>query len=377
MKKRILGLLIVSMMVVALFAGCVGDNDEAKDAADSGASDASADTSDEAADDSMVIGLSVGTVTDERWQRDINYFNDKAEEFGFELVVQSADNDSQKQVSQCENLISSGVDVLIIQALDSDAAGVIANTAKEEGVPTIAYDRLIKNGDVDFYVTFDNVKVGEVQAQFVIDNAPTGNYIWLKGDQADNNAHLVYEGHKNVVQKYIDNGDIKIVAEQWCDGWMPDNALMHVENALTMANNDIQGILAPNDGTAGGAIQALEAQGLAGQVPIAGQDADIAACQRIVEGLQTGTVYKPTPKLNNVIIDMAIALANGEDVKTVVTEDRGAWGKTDNGFKEVDSYFIDVVAVDIDNMMETVIADGFHTMEEVYANVPTEDWPEQ
>lgn len=377
MRKGFLGLLIASMMVVTLFTGCVGADDKADDAADTGAADAGTDTSGEAVDDSLVIGLSVGTVTDERWQRDINYFNDKAEELGFELVVQSADNDSQKQVSQCENLISSGVDVLIIQALDSDAAGVIANTAKEEGVPTIAYDRLIKNGDVDFYVSFDNVKVGEVQAQFVIDNAPTGNYIWLKGDQADNNAHLVYEGHKNVVQKYIDNGDITIVAEQWCDGWMPDNAMNHVENALTMANNDIQGILAPNDGTAGGAIQALSAQDLAGQVPIAGQDADIAACQRIVEGLQTGTVYKPTPKLNDVIIDMAVALAKGEDVKTVITEDRGVWAKTDNGFKEVDSYFIDVVAVSIDNMMETVIADGFHTMEEVYANVPQEDWPEQ
>jgi D-xylose transport system substrate-binding protein len=265
--------------------------------------------------------------------------------------------------------------VLIIQALDSDAAGVIVNSAKEQGVATIAYDRLINNCDVDFYATFDNIKVGEVEAQFVIDNAPTGNYIWLKGDQSDNNAQLVYEGHMNVIQPYIDSGDISIISEQWCKNWMPDKAMMHVENALTMVDNDIQGILAPNDGTAGGAIQALEAQGLAGEVAIAGQDADLAACQRIVEGLQTGTVYKPTYKLNDVIVEMALALANGEDVKSVVTEDRGTWDTTDNGYKEVDSYLIDVVAVDADNMMDTIIADGFHTMEEVYANIPENEWP--
>ena len=151
------------------------------------------------------------------------------------------------------------------------------------------------NGDLDYYISFDTVKVGKAQAEFVLNEVGKGNLVWLKGDPADFNDKLLVQGHEEVLKPYVDSGDITIVAEQWCKGWDPNEALKHMENALTANQNDIQVVIASNDGTAGGAIQALKAQGLAGQVPIAGQDADLAACQRVVEGTKRA-VYKPLKK---------------------------------------------------------------------------------
>jgi D-xylose transport system substrate-binding protein len=330
----------------------------------------------EADDDKLTIGISIGTLKQERWQREIEMFEAYGEANDIEILVQSAEDDPSKQVAQCENLLSQGIDVLIVQALDSEAVGSVVAPAHAEGVPVVAYDRLVRNGDLDYYITFDSVKVGEVQATFVVNQAPKGNYIWLKGGPEDFNAHLVYQGHKNVLQPYIDSGDINVVLEQWCIGWNPDEALKHTENGLTLANNNVQAVIASNDGTAGGAIQALAAQGLAGKVPIAGQDADIAACQRIVEGTQTGTVYKPLAKLNQAAMEVAVALARGLDPKVAADPALGVWTKLDNGTKMVDSFSVDVVAVDKNNMVDIIIKDGFHKLEDVYKNVPQSEWPE-
>ena len=321
------------------------------------------------------IGISVGTLRQERWVREIEMFREFGEANNVDILVQSAEDDPARQVSQVENLLSQGVDVLIVQALDSEAVGVVIEPAHADGVPVIAYDRLVRNGDLDYYITFDSVKVGEVQAQFVVENAPRGNYIWLKGGPEDFNAHLVAQGHRNVLQPYIDRGDINIVLEQWCLGWDPEEALRHTENGLTLANNNIQAVIASNDGTAGGAIQALAAQGLAGKVPIAGQDADIAAAQRIVEGTQTGTVYKPLAMLNRAAIEVTMALARGQDPKSVVDPKLGVWTQLDNGTKMVDSFSVDVIAVDQDNIVDELIRSGFHKLEDVYRNIPRNQWP--
>ena len=355
MKKTLMAILII--MLIGSFASFAQSEEEAAD------------------DGVLKIGISIGTLKQERWQREIEMFEAYGKANGVEILVQSAEDDPSKQVAQCENLLSQGIDVLIVQALDSEAVGTVVEPAHAEGVPVIAYDRLVRNGDLDYYITFDSVKVGEVQAQFVVEQAPTGNYIWLKGGPEDFNAHLVYSGHKNVLQPYIDRGDINIVLEQWCKGWSPEEALKHTENGLTLAGNNVQAVIASNDGTAGGAIQALGAQGLAGKVPIAGQDADIAACQRIVEGLQTGTVYKPLAKLNEAAMQVAIALAKGQDPMDVVDPVLGVWTKLDNGTKMVDSFSVDVVAVDKDNMVDIIIKDGFHALEDVYKNVPKSEWP--
>lgn len=378
--KKALALVMVAATLLLTLIACSSSDTATESTATATESTATTTESTEStassSNDGIRIGLSIGTLTDERWVRDVAYFEAQAEELGFELLVQAADSDATKQASQCENMVADGLDVLIIQPVDSDAAGVIANMAKENDVITIAYDRLIKGGDVDFYATFDNVRVGEVQAQFVLDNAPTGNYILLKGEQSDNNAHLVYEGQMNIMQEYIDRGDITIVAEQWCSNWMPDQAQMHVENALTANDNDIQGVMAPNDGTAGGAIVALTDQDMAGLVPIAGQDADLAACMRIVAGTQTGTVYKPTQDLNDAIIAIALACAQGNDPVEVLSDTAGTWSTSDNDYKDVTTFSLDVIAVDINNINETVIADGFHSLEDVYAEIPEDQWPE-
>jgi len=318
----------------------------------------------------VVIGLSFGTLQQERWTKERKMMEAYAEELGgIEIIVQAANSDATKQAAQCENLLAQGVDVLIVVPQDAEAAAVIVEKAHEVNVPVIAYDRMINNVDVDVYVSFDSVKVGEYMAEYLIRKYPKGNYVILKGGPADNNAHLVYEGNMNALQKYVDNGDIKIVADQWCKNWSPEEALKHTENALTANDNDIQAIITGWDGLAGAAVQALAAQELAGKVGVSGQDADLSACQRIVEGTQTMTVYKPLKQLAIAGIDTALALAKGE--KPQIT------GTVNNKKIDVPAVLPDIYPADETNMVEAVINDGFHTIEEVYKNVPKDQWPKQ
>ena len=366
MKNIVMLLLVLVMLVVT--AGCSKDTSSSTN---SPGSKAVKDIK------NIKIGVSVGTLKQERWQREIDMFKDYAKDKGFQIFVQSAEDDAQKQVSQCENLINQGIDVLVIQSIDANACDPIVKAAHEAHIPVVSYDRFIMNSDLDYYVTFDSVKVGEVEAEFIVDKAPKGNYIWLKGGPEDNNAHLVAKGQKNVLQPYIDKGDIKVILEQWCKGWDANEALKNAENGLTLAQNNIQGVIASNDGTAGGAIQALTAQGLAGKVPIAGQDADLAACQRIVEGIQTGTVYKPIAKLNKVAMGIAVALATGKDVKSAIDPQLGQWTKLNNNTKDVETFSVDVTAIDKSNLYEVLIKqDKFHKLEDVYKNVPKDKWPQ-
>ncbi|MGI6008096.1 MAG: sugar ABC transporter substrate-binding protein [Ruminococcus sp.] len=372
--RKLLALLACAATVVSMTACTTGTETTTEDSSSS--SSESTDSGEKKDIKDIVVGLSIGNTTEERWNREIEMFQEYADEHGFTLNVQNANNDANRQVSQCENLINQGVDVMIVQSLDAEAASPIVESAHAAGIQVIAYDRFIMNCDLDYYVTFDSFKVGQVEAQFVVDAAPAGNYIWLKGAPEDNNAHLVADGQQDILQPYIDSGDITIVTEQWCSGWDPNEALSHTENGLTTANNDIQGVIASNDGTAGGAVQALEAQGLAGKVPICGQDADLAACQRIVEGTQTGTVYKPLAPLNQAACELAVAIATGEDPMNSVDSSLGTWQKLSNNTKDVDSFTVDVEAVDKDNLYDIIIErDGFHSVEDVYANIPEDQWP--
>lgn len=369
MKKRRLFAALTAMAMAASLTACTTSSDPGG-AGSAGGDGEKKDISE------IVVGLSIGNTTEERWNREIEMFQNYADEHGFELATQIANNDANKQISQCENLINQGVDVLIVQSLDAEAAGPIVDAAHDAGIQVIAYDRFIMNCDLDYYVTFDSYKVGQVEASFVIEAAPKGNYIWLKGAPEDNNAHLVAQGQEDTLKPYIDSGDINIVTEQWCKGWDPNEALKHTENGLTVANNDVQGVIASNDGTAGAAVEALAAQGLAGVVPICGQDADLAACQRIVEGTQTGTVYKPLAPLNQAACELAVAIATGNDPKGGVDSSLGTWQKLNNNTKDVDAFTVDVEAVNKDNIYDIIcVRDQFHSVEDVYANVPQDQWP--
>lgn len=319
--------------------------------------------------DQIKIGLSVSDLTLERWQHDRDFFIDKAEELGAKVIVQSADGDEAKQLSQIQNMLSQNIDVLVIIAINSDSLSTVVDQAKAEGVPVVAYDRLINNSEVDTYVSFDNVRVGEMQAQYLVDLQPSGNYFLMGGSPTDNNAKMFREGQMNIIQPLVDSGAIKIVGDQWADNWDANEALKIMENALTANKNNIDVVVASNDNTAGGAIQALDAQGLAGKVLISGQDADLAGVQRIAEGLQTMTVYKPIKTIAEKSAEVAVQLAKGEKVKADTT--------VNNGLIDVPYIMLDPVSVGQDEIVDTVIADDFHSYDDVYKNVPENKRPKK
>ncbi|MCF3942799.1 D-xylose ABC transporter substrate-binding protein [Oceanobacillus alkalisoli] len=348
----VLVLIVVSTLVVACGQDAASENE--------GTSSGDSDTS-------LKIGLSVVDLTLERWQHDRDIFIERAEELGAEVIVQSADGDADKQLSQIENMLSQNVDVLVIIAANSDALAPIVEQAKDQGVIVVAHDRLINNAEIDAYVSFDNEGVGEMQAQYLIDRVPQGKYFLLGGEPSDHTAHMFRQGQMNILQPLIDSGDIEVIGDQWADGYSGEQALSIIENALTANNNDIDAIVAPNDSTAGGAIQALEGQSLIGEILVTGQDADLAAVQRIAEGKQSMTVYKPIKEIATTSAEVAVRLAEGEELEADVT--------IDNGIKEVPFVQLTPISVDKDNLLEVIVEDEFHSYEDVYKNVPEDERP--
>jgi D-xylose transport system substrate-binding protein len=317
----------------------------------------------------VVIGFSMDTLKEERWQRDKELVEKRAKEVGASLSVQVANGDDSLQIKQAENLLTQGVDVLIVAPHNGEVAASIVEAAHRQGVPVISYDRLIRNADVDLYVSHQVVKIGEMQAKYLLDhvNKNPANFVIVGGSSTDNNALLLHQGQMNILQPAVDRGDVKIVADQYAKEWQASAALNIVENALTRANNQVDAVVASNDGTARGAVQALEGQNLAGKVLVSGQDADLASLQLILQGTQTMTVYKPIEPLANVAVDSAIKLARGEQVTTS--------DKINNGLKDIPSILLEPIAVDKSNIVNTVVKDGYQTLEKICANVPPDKCP--
>jgi D-xylose transport system substrate-binding protein len=302
-----------------------------------------------------VIGLSLDTLKEERWQRDRDTFIEAAKQLGATVVVQSANSDDTRQVRDIESLISRNVDVLVIVPHNAAAMGRAVKSANDAKIPVIAYDRLILNANIDYYLTFDNVKVGEVQASFATARLPKNRparVVRIYGAPTDNNAKLFKQGQDNILQPLIKAGKIEVVHEDWALDWKPENAKKIMNAALTRAGRNIDAVVVSNDGTAGGAIQSLQEDGLAGKVLVTGQDAELAACQRILRGTQSMTVYKPLKNLATLAAKVAVDVAQGRKPATTST--------VDNGTKQVPSIFEKVVSVDKENLMSTVVADGFH-----------------
>ncbi len=318
----------------------------------------------------VVVGFSMDTLKEERWQRDRDLVVKYCKEQGAEVLVQAANGNDALQNSQAENLLTQGVSVLLVAPHNGKTAATIVDAAHRAGVPVVAYDRLINDSDLDLYISFDNERVGQLQAEYLVKRAPRGNYVLIGGAPTDNNALLFRKGQMDVLQPLADKGEVTIVSDQWAKDWQAVEALKIMENALTRTGNGVQAVVASNDGLAGGAIQALEEQKLAGKVPVSGQDAELAACRRIVAGTQSMTVYKPIARLAQKAAEVALRLARkqpaGEKTRPLA-----------NGKKDVPSILLDPVVVDKDNLVSTVIADGYHKMEEVYRDVPKEQWPKQ
>jgi D-xylose transport system substrate-binding protein len=302
-----------------------------------------------------VIGLSLDTLKEERWQRDRDTFIAEAKKLGAEVIVQSANSDDTRQTRDIESLITRKVDVLVVVPHNGAALGRAMKSAAEAKIPVIAYDRLILNAPIDCYLTFDNVKVGEAQAAYAAARLPkdrAARIVRIYGAPTDNNAKLFKQGQDNILAPLIAAGKVQVVHEDWALDWKPENAKKIMNAALTKAGKAIDAVVVSNDGTAGGAIQALAEDGLAGKVLVTGQDADLAACQRILRGTQAMTVYKPLKNLASLAARVAVEIAKGNPPATTAT--------IDNGAKAVPSIFEKVISVDKENLMATVVADGFH-----------------
>lgn len=254
------------------------------------------------------IGVSWAQFQEERWKIDEAAMKAAIEAAGDEYISADAQSSAEKQLSDIDALISQGVDALIINAWDKDAIGPAIEKAAAEGIPVVGYDRLIED-DRTFYLTFDNVGVGRIIAEEVKKAQPEGNYAIILGDPGDPNVKFLRQGMEEVIGADVAAGKIKIVGEANSDGWKPENAQKNMEQILTANNNAVDAVLSENDGMAGGAAAALAAQGL--NVPLGGQDGDLAAINRVARGTQTVSVWKDSRQLGKAAGEIAAALADG------------------------------------------------------------------
>lgn len=310
-----------------------------------------------------LIGLSMDTLKEERWMTDRDLFKARAEALGADVMVLAANSIDSQQITDVQSMITAKVDAVVIIPHDGAAMAKAVGMAHEAGIPVLSYDRLITGCDLDLYLTFDNVRVGELQAKFLADRLPPSGklrVIRIYGAKTDNNAKLFKQGQDNVLQPLIDAGRVEVVHEDWADDWKPENAKKIVNAAITRIGTQFDAVLASNDGTAGGAIQALTEENLAGKIIVTGQDADLAACQRIANGTQTMTVYKPIKNLANRAAELAVDMARR---KVIVAK-----AEIDNGKIPVPSILLDIVSVTKDNLRETVVKDGFRSEADVFGN---------
>ena len=303
------------------------------------------------------IGLLLDRLEHERWHRDRDLFVKRVEELGGNVVVRTGDGDPDKQASEATALLDEGVKVLVVVPTDLEKAGAIVTAASARKVPVISYDRLIRDADIALYVSFDNVKVGRMQASYLLEAAPKGNYVLLGGAETDHNARLVRDGQMEVLKPAISSGAVRVVAQPWIPGWDAAEARTAMAAALKKTRR-VAAVVASNDAIAGGAVEALEGAGLAGKVPVSGQDADLAACRRIVAGTQAMTVYKPLKPLARMAAVEAMRLAEGREIEKIVT--------VNNGARDVPARLLEPISVDKGTLDATVIRDGYQKRDEVY-----------
>ncbi len=263
----------------------------------------------------ITVGVSWSNFQEERWKTDEAAIVAALDAGGAAYVSADAQSSSAKQLADIESLIAQGVDVLIVLAQDSQAIAPAMQAAADNGIPVIAYDRLIEDPNA-FYITFDNVEVGRMQARAVLEAAPTGNYVMIKGANTDPNADFLRGGQQEILQAAIDSGAITIVGETYTDGWLPANAQRNMEQILTENDNKVDAVVASNDGMAGGVVAALAAVGLDG-IPVSGQDGDLAALNRVALGTQIVSVWKDSRALGAAAGTVAVALAGGTALDAV------------------------------------------------------------
>src|ERR1700674_2590470 len=264
----------------------------------------------------VTVGVSWSNFQEERWKTDEAAIKGALDKAGAKYISADAQASPTKQLTDVESLISKGANVLVILAMDSEAILPAVKKAADEGIPVIAYDRLIESPNV-LYITFDNVGVRRMMAKSILAAKPAGNYAFIKGDKGDPNADFLFSGITEVLKPAMTAGKIKNVGMSYTDGWKPDNAQKNMEQILTKNNNKVDAVVSENDGMAGGVVAALSAQGLAGSVPVSGQDGDHAAINRIAQGTQTVSIWKDARDLGKISGEAAVALAGGKKMADI------------------------------------------------------------
>jgi len=307
-----------------------------------------------------VIGFSQDSLVLERWKRDIQAFQSAAKDLGARVILKVADQDARVQEAQVRELLREGIDVLVIVANDSDRLSSVVKEVRSRGIPVVSYDRLVRHAGVDLYISFDNEKVGELMARSVLDQVPRGGYLIINGAKTDNNAIMINAGIKAVLQPAMATGKVTLVSEIWPVAWDNNEVRASLELLLPRVD-EIQGILAGDDMLAEEAIRFFSENGRTGRVRVAAQDADLAACQRIAEGTQWATLYKPVDRLALKAAGFAVMLANHEPIETD--------GTIDDGSGPVPYVRLEPILVTRSNLEGTVIKDGFHSAKDVYQNL--------
>jgi D-xylose transport system substrate-binding protein len=311
-----------------------------------------------------VVGVSWSNFQEERWKTDEAAMKATIAAAGDKYISADAQSSAQKQLTDIESLIAQGANVLIVLAQDASAISPAVQKAVDEGIPVIGYDRLIENPQA-FYITFDNKEVGRMQARGVFAVKPAGDYAFIKGSSTDPNADFLFSGQMEVLKTAIDGGKIKNVGEAYTDGWLPANAQKNMEQILTKNNNKVDAVVASNDGTAGGAIAALAAQGMAGAVPVSGQDGDHAALNRVALGTQTVSVWKDARELGKKAAEVAAMLAGGKKLDEIPGAVKFSGGPKK---VEMNSLFLKPVPITRDNL-GVVIDAGWIKKDEVCQGV--------
>lgn len=311
-------------------------------------------------EEKIQIGMSFDSFVIERWQRDRDVFVSMAKELGADVNVQNANGDLEEQKKQIDYFIKKGMDVIVIIGIDSEGLRDSVQKAKDSGIKVIAYDRLITDADVDLYISFDNERVGTMMAEALIDRGLSGgSVLMLGGSPTDNNVSLVEGGFRRVMKE----NDVTILDSTHADGWRAELAAAYVYEHMDVVSQ-ADAIMCGNDDLASKVVRALSEKRMAGDILVVGQDADLEACQRIVEGTQVMTVYKPVEKLAKRAAECAVALAMGEEITgTDVTV-------LDNGRFQIPYVGLEPISVTEENMNEVIIGSGFHLKEDVYLNVP-------
>ncbi|WP_167959100.1 substrate-binding domain-containing protein [Anaerosporobacter faecicola] len=309
---------------------------------------------------SIKIGMSFDSFVIERWQRDRDVFVSTAREYGAEVNVQNANGDTREQIAQIEYFINKKMDVIVIICIDSNELRGVVKKAKNAGIKVIAYDRMINEADVDLFISFDNEMVGTMMAEALVqEGLKNKKVLMLCGPTTDNNVFYVDTGFRNV----MDQESVEIVDVLNCDSWKAELGGDYVYANFNKVK-EVDGIMCGNDSIATQVVRALAEKRLAGKICVVGQDADLEACQRIVEGTQVMTVYKPVEKLAQTAAEYAIKLAKKEYL--------GDLPIMEDGEKQVPYVFLEPIAVMKENMDEVIINSGYHLREDVYLNVPEE-----